>query len=223
MKSGPTRDAARDGVQHAEDKLSVELEALGHDPGRAVAPEHRREERDDEADPNDRRQPVDGQEEESDHPNPPRRRVAQVEGLVAREPLPVAQVELVVARPREAHGKLKLYGEEDESTLRAAGNYAMTLLRQKRFEEAKRLLRKVTPVARRVLGNEHELSLSICEDLCRATLNGESSAEEKREALRMLEDVAGTMRRVLGPAHPDTLHAQGKLEIYRTQFPGPTA
>jgi hypothetical protein len=117
-------------------------------------------------------------------------------------------------------GKLKLYGEEDESTLRAAGNYAMTLLRQKRFEEAKRLLRKVTPVARRVLGNEHELSLSICEDLCRATLNGQSSAKEKGEALRMLEDVAGTMRRVLGPAHPDTLHAQGKLKFYRRKFPG---
>ena len=60
MKSGPTRDAARDGVQHAEDRLSVELEALGHDPGRTIAPENRREKRHDDADPNDRRQPVDG-------------------------------------------------------------------------------------------------------------------------------------------------------------------
>ena len=42
-----------------------------------------------------------------------------------------------------------------------------------------------------------------------------SVAEDKREALRMLEDVAGIMRRVLGPAHPDTFHAQSKLEIYR--------
>ena len=78
-------------------------------------------------------------------------------------------------------------------------------------------------MARRALGAEHALTLSLREDLSRATLIGDSSAEEKREALRMLEDVAGTMRRVLGPAHPDTLHAQGKLEIYRTQFPGPTA
>ena len=61
MKSGPTRDAARDGVQHAEDDPSVEFEALGHDPGRAIAPEHRREKGNDDADPNDRRQPVDGQ------------------------------------------------------------------------------------------------------------------------------------------------------------------
>ena len=119
---------------------------------------------------------------------------------------------------------LKLFGRQNRQTLSAANNYAMTLLRLKRFEEAKELLRKNIPVARRVLGTEHELTLSLREDLSRATLlDGDSSAEEKREALRMLEDVAGTMRRVLGPAHPDTLHAQEKLEIYRTQFPGPTA
>ena len=39
----------------------------------------------------------------------------------------------------------------------------------------------------------------------------------------MLEDVAGIMRRVLGPAHPDTLHTQSELKFYRKQFPGPTA
>ena len=102
--------------------------------------------------------------------------------------------------------------------LRAANNYAMTLLRQKRFTEVKRLLRKVAPVARRALGAEHALTLSLREDLSRATLDGESSAEEKRDALRTLEDVAAVMRRVLGPAHPDTLHAQKKLEIHRQEL-----
>ena len=54
------------------------------------------------------------------------------------------------------------------------------------------------------------------EDLSRATLlDGDSAPEEKREALRMLEDVAGIMRRVMGPAHPDTLHAQRELEWHR--------
>ena len=53
------------------------------------------------------------------------------------------------------------------------------------------------------------------QDLSRAILDGESSAEEKREALRMLEDTVAVMRRVLGPAHPDTLHAQRQLEHYR--------
>ena len=111
--------------------------------------------------------------------------------------------------------ELKLFGRQNRQTLSSANNYAMTLLDLRRFEEAKKVLRKVTPVARRILGTEHELSLSLREDLSRATLDGESSAEEKRQALRMLEDVAGVMRRVLGPAHPDTLHAQEKLDGYR--------
>ncbi len=99
----------------------------------------------------------------------------------------------------------------------------MTLLDLRRFEEAKKVLRKVTPVSQRVLGTEDEQTLSLREDFARAILGGESSAEEKREALRMLEDVAGTMRRVFGPAHPDTLFTQRKLKIYRRKFPGPTA
>ena len=75
-------------------------------------------------------------------------------------------------------------------------------------------------MARRALGAEHDITLSLREDLSRATLDGESSAEEKREALQMLEDVAAVMRRVLGPAHPDTLHAQSDLKFYRRKFPG---
>ena len=52
-------------------------------------------------------------------------------------------------------------------------------------------------------------------DLSRAILDGGSSANEKRQALRTLEEVAGVMRRVLGPTHPSTLHAQRQLEHYR--------
>ena len=100
-------------------------------------------------------------------------------------------------------------------TLAAAYNYANSLLILERFKEAKRLLRKVIPVARRALGAEHALTLSLREDLSRATLGGASSAEEKREALRILEEVAGVMRRVFGPAHPETLRAQRQLEHYR--------
>ena len=112
-------------------------------------------------------------------------------------------------------GHLNLNGEEHYDTLREANNYAMHLLQLKRFEEAKRILGHTVPVAQRVLGTEHKLTLSLREDLSRATLDGESSAEEKREALRMLEEVAGVMRRVMGPAHPDTVHAQRQVEHYR--------
>ena len=74
-------------------------------------------------------------------------------------------------------------------------------------------------MARRALGAEHDITLSLREDLSRATLDGESSAEEKREALQMLEDTVVVMRRVLGPAHPDVLRAQRKLEGYRKEIP----
>ena len=102
----------------------------------------------------------------------------------------------------------------------------MTLLRQKRFNEAKRLLRKVVPVAQRVLGNEHELSLSLREDLPRATLlDGEASVQEKRKALRTLEGTFGALRRVFGPQHPETKRVQQNLEAYRLgeAFPSTTA
>ena len=116
--------------------------------------------------------------------------------------------------------RLKLDGEEHPSTLSAANNYAMLLITLRRFKEAKRLLRKVIPVARRVLGNEHNLTLSLCEDLSRATLlDGDSSAEEVREAVRALEDTLGVWRRVLGPQHPNTQRVQQNLEAYREAFP----
>jgi len=53
------------------------------------------------------------------------------------------------------------------------------------------------------------------EDLSRAILDGDSSGNEKHQALQMLEDTVAVMRRVLGPAHPSTLHAQNNLEVYR--------
>ena len=95
----------------------------------------------------------------------------------------------------------------------------MTLLDLRRFEEAKKVLRKVTPVSQRVLGTEDEQTLSLREDFARAILGGESSAEEKREAVRALEDAVSVMRRVLGPQHPETKRVQSNLEIYRGEFP----
>ena len=75
------------------------------------------------------------------------------------------------------------------------------------------------PVARRVLGAEHARTLSLREDLARATLDGDSSSKEKRKALQMLEDTVAVMCRVLGPQHPETQRMQENLEIYREEFP----
>ena len=113
-------------------------------------------------------------------------------------------------------GTVKLKGKQHAESITECGNLVINLLELRRFEEAKRLLREVIPVARRVLGNEHNLTLSLCEDLSRATLlDVESSANENREAVRALEDTLGVMRRVLGPQHPDTQRVQQNLEAYR--------
>merc|ERR1712216_690380 len=58
-------------------------------------------------------------------------------------------------------GTLKLEGPETENTLLEANNYAVSLVRLQRFKEAKALLRKITPVARRILGESQDLTLRM--------------------------------------------------------------
>ena len=58
-------------------------------------------------------------------------------------------------------GYLKLKGEGNIETCRAASNYTISLLRLERFEEAKSLMRQTIPVARRVLGEGHDLTFTL--------------------------------------------------------------
>ena len=58
-------------------------------------------------------------------------------------------------------GKLILYGEENKITLIEAGSYASLLNQLKRFKEAKSLLRRTLPVARRCLGENDETTLRM--------------------------------------------------------------
>ena len=90
-------------------------------------------------------------------------------------------------------------------TLLAAGNCAASLVDLLRFEEAKSLLRKTMPVARRVLGDDDRLTLMIrrmyAKALCR---DPDATLEDIREAVNTLEDAGRTARRVLGGPHPTT-------------------
>ena len=43
----------------------------------------------------------------------------------------------------------------------AANNYVVSLLDQQRYAEAKSLMRKTMPVARRVLGESHDVTLKV--------------------------------------------------------------
>ncbi|CAH0372095.1 unnamed protein product [Pelagomonas calceolata] len=113
-------------------------------------------------------------------------------------------------------GRLRLNGEEHQSTLRAALNYAILLATLKRFKEAKSLLRPAIPVARRVLGESHDLTLSM-RSIHASTLYLDPGAtlDDLREAVMTLENVALITRRVLGGAHPLAVGFEGSLRNAR--------
>ena len=113
-------------------------------------------------------------------------------------------------------GWLKVDGEEHEYTLIAAHNYASSLNSLERFEEAKSLLRKLMPVARRVLGDNEENTLKIRWKYAKA-LYGDPGAtlDDLREAVTTLEDLERIARRVFGGEHPATENIQGSLRESR--------
>ena len=113
-------------------------------------------------------------------------------------------------------GRLKRHGEEDEGTLRAANNYAWGLSHLRRFEEAKALMRKTMPVARRVLGESHELMLMMRWAYAKVIyLDTDATLDDLREAVTTLEETARTARRVFGGAHPDTMGIEKSLREAR--------
>ena len=97
------------------------------------------------------------------------------------------------------------YLSKDEGTLLAAGNYAVSLVDIQRFKEARSLLRKTIPAARRVLGERHEVTLRMRKVYARALYEDASATfGDLREAVTTLEDVTPNARRVFGGAHPLT-------------------
>ena len=107
-------------------------------------------------------------------------------------------------------GTLKLLGEENSETLRESMCLSSALIQCSRLDEAKSLLCKMIPVARRVLGESHELTLRMrctyAQSLC---YDDGATLDDLREAVTILEDVAPTTRRVLGGAHP-TIEGMGR-------------
>ena len=100
-------------------------------------------------------------------------------------------------------GSLKLNGEENSNTLMAANNYAHGLVSLQHYEEAKALLRKMMPVARRVLGDSIDLTLKLRWSYAMALYaDPAATLDELREAVTTLEETERTARRVFGGAHP---------------------
>ena len=85
------------------------------------------------------------------------------------------------------------------------GNARELLAELRRFEEAKSLMRKSIPIARRVSGGNHDFTLRMRNNYARALyLDDSATLDHLREAVTTFEDLARIARRVLGGAHPFT-------------------
>ena len=103
--------------------------------------------------------------------------------------------------------------------LTAANNYAVTLACHDRFEEAKSLYRKSIPVAQRVLGKCHDLTLRMRGSYADALYTDPAATlDDLREAVTTLEDTVRVARRVLGSAHPSTEWTEDELRNARATF-----
>ena len=90
-------------------------------------------------------------------------------------------------------------------TIAAAINYAGSLKRLGQFKEARSLLRKTLPAARRVLGDTHEYVLRTRSLHAEAFyMDAGATLNDLREAVTTLEDTERIARCVLGGAHPLT-------------------
>ena len=109
-----------------------------------------------------------------------------------------------------------LNGEEHQETIRSAVNYGSALLSPGRFEETKSSSKKILPVARRVLGENHQLTLTIRFAYGVALYQDDGATlDDVREAVTTLEETERTARRVLGGAHPVTTWIESSLRDAR--------
>ena len=101
----------------------------------------------------------------------------------------------------------------------AANNYSASLIDLRRFEEVKALLNKTLPVARRVLGENHDQTLRLRATYAQSLYKDPTATlDDLREAVTTLEDMERTARRVFGGAHPFTKNIEGMLRNSRAKL-----
>ena len=129
-----------------------------------------------------------------------------VQGNIANSYNALGRSEETLRMKRDVYmGFLRLYGEEDKDALREAANYAVDLLNLQRFKEARSVLRKMVPVARRVLGDRHEITMHMRWNYSDALYRADDATlDDLREAVMTLEDAGRIARRVFGGEHPLT-------------------
>ena len=85
-----------------------------------------------------------------------------------------------------------------------------------RCQEAKSLMLKTIPMARRVLGESHGFTLKMRANYALALCkDADATLDDLREAVTTLEDAARIARRVLGGAHPLTTGIEAEIRDAR--------
>jgi hypothetical protein len=101
--------------------------------------------------------------------------------------------------------------------LRGRFDSAYSLIDLKRFEEAKSLLRRTLPIARRVFGDNGKDTLMMRKTYALALYkDAGATLDDLREAVATLEETERTGRRVLGGAHPLVVAIEGHLRASRS-------
>jgi hypothetical protein len=98
-------------------------------------------------------------------------------------------------------------------------NYALSLCKLGRSEEAKSWLREMIPIALRTLGETDEVTLSLRKFYAMALfVDAGATLDDIREAVTMLEDLERTRRRVFGGTHPATAEIRDELRNARAKL-----
>jgi len=143
--------------------------------------------------------------------------VLVVQSNLANTYAKLGQLERALSMRRDVYsGTLRHYGEEHEEAIFEALNYATDLFDLRRFEEAESLLRRWIPVARRVLGESHEITLKMRWSYAQSIYKDDAATlDDLREAVNTLEETARIARLVLGGAHPTTFGIESHLRPSR--------
>ena len=95
-------------------------------------------------------------------------------------------------------------------------NYAGCLKDLERHAEARSLMRKTMPVARRVLGKLHEVTIKMLWAYVETLYEDDNATlADLREAVNTLEDSARGARRVYGTKHPLVVGSEYHIEHSR--------
>ena len=126
--------------------------------------------------------------------------------------------EALVLRREVYARQVATFGMPHKNTILEGYNLADSMIKLELYDESTTMVRdELLPAARRLLGPDHDLTISLNENLakCIVMANSDYTRDDLLKADMILQDVVQRRRRVLGPAHPETLKAEDMLFTLR--------